>query len=97
VTWYAVCEDRSWREETQDEMDAARVWTVSRDPEAPGWETDGGAEGYGLTRADAEFLAATANKAEVAAPVHDNLYAGVTAAVKARVAGYISRICSGTD
>jgi hypothetical protein len=26
------------------------VWTVSDDPEACGWETDGGCEGYGLTK-----------------------------------------------
>jgi hypothetical protein len=38
-----------------------RVWTVSRDPDRPGWETDGGYPGYGLTRAEAEELVAAAN------------------------------------
>jgi hypothetical protein len=37
------------------------------------------------------------NPERFALPVHDNLYAGVDAAVKARVPDYISRIRAGTD
>jgi hypothetical protein len=55
--WYAVCEDYL----TEVRRDK-KVWTVSRDPLETGWETDGGCDGYGLTKADAEFLAAAANE-----------------------------------
>lgn len=39
------------------------IWTISRDPDDPGWETDCGCRGYGLLKADAEFLARCANAA----------------------------------
>jgi hypothetical protein len=39
----------------------AEVWTLSRDPNRAGWETDGGCGGYGLKKADAEELAAHTN------------------------------------
>ena len=64
MTWYAVCEDQSSRGLTPEEAAVARVWTVSRSPDQCGWITDSGVEGYGLTRADAEFLARAANAAE---------------------------------
>ena len=54
--WYAVCDSLCTYDEGS-ERDAAKVWTVSRDPHVPGWETDAGCPGYGLTRKDAEFLA----------------------------------------
>lgn len=38
------------------------IWTVSKDPTECGWETDCGQPGYGLSRTDAEFLAAAANE-----------------------------------
>lgn len=68
MTWYVVTEDRSWRGETEAGSAAEKVWTVSRDPEKPGWETDGGFSGYGLTKADAQFLADAANEKEARQP-----------------------------
>lgn len=41
-----------------------KIWTLSRDPEEEGWETDCGEPGYGLTYADAKELADAANAAE---------------------------------
>jgi len=32
-------------------------WTVSPDPQRPGWETDCGCPGYGISRQAAEYLA----------------------------------------
>ena len=32
-----------------DELGMRPCWTLSSDPEDTGWETDGGAEDYGLT------------------------------------------------
>jgi hypothetical protein len=46
-----------------DDPDAA-VWTVSRDPNETGWETDSGYNGYGLLKTDAEKLADAANRIE---------------------------------
>lgn len=37
-------------------------WTVSRNQNYPGWETDSGCHSYGLTKADAQFLADAANE-----------------------------------
>lgn len=55
--WYVVqCEYAS------DTSKACRNWTVSRDPNKPGWETDCGYPGYGLTYAQAKELADAANK-----------------------------------
>ena len=60
--WYAVCDgDCSYK--PGEERDNAKVWTVSNNPVEPGWNTDSGHPGYGLTRADAEFLARSANVA----------------------------------
>lgn len=39
----------------------AETWTVSLNPDKPGWETDMGCPGYGLTKALAEELAEAAN------------------------------------
>lgn len=39
------------------------VWTLSDDPSRPGWETDSGWPGYGLTKAVAEAYAAAINAA----------------------------------
>ena len=54
--WYVVI-DRDASYTGPDD----RVWTVSKDPNKPGWETDCGYQGYGLTKADAEFLVSAAN------------------------------------
>jgi hypothetical protein len=55
--WYVVAyEDR------RDDPNAL-IWTVSRNPDETGWETDTGCGGYGLTKADAEELANAANRA----------------------------------
>ena len=51
--WYAVYNSNG------DPDD--KIWTVSKNTEC-GWETDCGQPGYGITRADAEFLAAAANE-----------------------------------
>ena len=58
MTWYAV--KATFFPCDPDE----EVWTVSKSPILDGWCTDGGSEGYGLNRADAEFLANAANAAE---------------------------------
>jgi hypothetical protein len=42
--------------------DDEKVFTVSTDPNKPGWETDGGYDGYGLTKAQAQFLVDAANE-----------------------------------
>jgi hypothetical protein len=54
----------SWRIHCERE-DAAEeeVWTVSRST-TPGWDTDSGCGGYGLTKAEAQFLADAANEKE---------------------------------
>ena len=54
--WYVVCHD-SVAIACDEE-----VWTVSKVPNKTGWDTDSGYEGYGLKKADAEFLAAAANE-----------------------------------
>jgi len=47
-TWYAAC-DRNCSYEGA-ERDNVKVWTVSNDPNEPGWNTDSGHPGYGLIR-----------------------------------------------
>lgn len=61
--WYAVCHPYNSYEEGS-ERDGAAIWTVSRSPTETGWNTDSGYGGYGLTLADAQFLADAANAAE---------------------------------
>jgi hypothetical protein len=41
--------------------DDTKVWTVSLQPDAPGWNTDGGTSGYGMSEGYARFLAESAN------------------------------------
>lgn len=55
--WYAVCESGSSSGDYDDDL----IWTLSKDPNETGWNTDCGVYGYGLTKADAEHLAACAN------------------------------------
>jgi len=62
--WYVVC-DHLNSYEKGPERDAALIWTLSRDPRVPGWNTDCGCPGYGLTRADADELAHAANAEEM--------------------------------
>lgn len=38
-------------------------WTISPDPERPGWQTDGGLDGYGLPEAIAKGVCAVLNAA----------------------------------
>ena len=64
MAWYVVSEDRSWTGDTVEELAQETIWTVSRQPDECGWQTDGGCHGYGLTKADAQFLADAANRAE---------------------------------
>ena len=59
MTWYAV----TWRDGLHRVYEADdKVWTISEDPENPGWETDGGCYGYGITRALAERIARLLNE-----------------------------------
>lgn len=49
-----------WRAVAFDPESDEEVWTVSK-TDKPGWNTDCGYSGYGLTKADAEELAEAAN------------------------------------
>lgn len=44
--------------------DTDLVWTVSQNEWEEGWETDSGVQGYGLTKATAQFLCDLANLSE---------------------------------
>lgn len=57
--WYVVVHEFAC--DPEPDPDEA-IWTVSTDPSTPGWETDMGHSGYGLLKADAEFLAQAANE-----------------------------------
>lgn len=57
MAWEVITEQRGCSAEE-------RVWTLTRRPGVSGWNTDGGFDGYGLTRATAEWLARVANEAE---------------------------------
>ncbi len=61
MTWYVIAEYRHLPVKDDD-----TVWTVSEDQTKPGWETDGGYTGYGLTKAKAQHLATAANLYEAA-------------------------------
>lgn len=52
--WYAVAD--------KDGNPDKAIWTLSTDPNELGWETDSGFPGYGLFKAEAEFLAQAANE-----------------------------------
>ena len=54
--WYVVCDEYATDPRPED-----RIWTVSRNPQKTGWNTDCGYEGYGLTKLDAQELADAAN------------------------------------
>ena len=56
--WYVTIDKHSSHIDDPDEC----AWTVSRDPNCTGWNTDSGYSGYGLTKADAEELANAANE-----------------------------------
>lgn len=59
MTWYAV------RDDFDREADPTRqIWTVGKNPKRVAWDTDSGCDGYGLTKAEAEFLAQAANEKE---------------------------------
>lgn len=57
--WYVVVDPNCSYPEPDE-----YVWTISRDPNETGWETDSGFNGYGLLKADAEELANAANEIE---------------------------------
>ena len=57
MTWYVVCDEWAIDPSPEDS-----IWTLSKDPSKPGWNTDSGCRGYGLKKADAEELAFTANR-----------------------------------
>lgn len=57
-------------------IEEMRVWTLSKDPLFPGWNTDSGKEGFGLTKTDAQFLADAANeKLALGRPLPENISA----------------------
>ncbi len=60
--WYVVADttDETEKERWVKERD---VWTLSHDPRKPGWSTDSGCSGYGLSFEDATELADAANAA----------------------------------
>lgn len=60
MTWYVTCFDELHRDGLKANPEEA-IWTVSKDPEDEGWNTDCGQLGYGLTKADAQELADAAN------------------------------------
>ncbi len=60
--WYVVCDRYARDLDEDDPPEGRRIWTLSRDPNVPGWNTDSGCSGYGLLKADAEWLAAAANE-----------------------------------
>ncbi len=47
-----------------DDPDNERWWTITQYPGQPGWNTDSGFPGYGLTKAAAQFLRDAANEKE---------------------------------
>lgn len=57
--WYVVVDAAAGNPKEEDE-----IWTVSQEKNKPGWYTDGGYPGYGLTKAQATTLADAANQAE---------------------------------
>ena len=59
--WFAVFDTATSYEEDKERAEA-KIWTLSRSHQEVGWNTDGGYDGYGLTKADAEFLAQAANE-----------------------------------
>lgn len=65
--------DGALQEWTEDRA----TWTVSRHPEAPGWNTDGGYPGYGIDKADAEFFAFAANNMAALAEAYLKLTKGL--------------------
>jgi hypothetical protein len=70
VTWYALPGGYCGRTPAQLVEDVAEAiaddlaWTVSRHPIDPGWKTIGGIRSYGLSKQEADFLAAAANEKE---------------------------------
>jgi hypothetical protein len=61
--WFVVCGDPDIGPEDGGEHMA--IWTVSLDPVKPGWTTDLGYRGYGLTKKLAQELADAANEKAV--------------------------------
>jgi hypothetical protein len=60
--WYVVCDRDVSDCDSAEDRDEMEIWTLSRNPNYAGWNTDGGYSGYGLTKADADFLATAANE-----------------------------------
>lgn len=58
MTWYVTHGD------ADDPHPEEQIFTVSKDPTQTGWCNDSGCEGYGLTKAEADFLAQAANEKE---------------------------------
>lgn len=59
--WYVVAGGYYYADEHPAPED--EIWTVSREPDRAGWNTEGGHAGYGLTKAQADELADAANSA----------------------------------
>lgn len=56
--YYAVLDDLASNPGDLDH----EAWTISRDPKHTGWTTDSGCSGYGLKKAEADYLVACANE-----------------------------------
>lgn len=54
--WHVVCHP-----DCSEPHPLARVWTLTLDKNIPGWDTNGGYHGYGLTHSQAQELADAAN------------------------------------
>jgi len=59
--WYVVRSNLASQNDDEP-YEERQIWTISKDPERCGWETDSGYDGYGLTKKDADELANAANK-----------------------------------
>jgi hypothetical protein len=59
--WYAVdgrAETSRFTDPSDTFANIKGCWSVSDQPNEPGWETDSGCPGYGIHKRDAEFIAA---------------------------------------
>jgi hypothetical protein len=56
-------DDDEYRGDEPEPDEGWEIWTVARGG-GPGWETDCGMDGYGLSKAEARFLADAANEKE---------------------------------
>lgn len=58
MTWYVKndCDPKYYTDKEFKELELDEIWTITTDPEHAGWETDGGADGYGLPKELAQWI-----------------------------------------